>query len=250
MRLTILALALASASAHATAPHEPAPSPAPVAAPAMPAEAHSTSTSSASAGAAAGAVSGSTSTGGTSSATGGTSSATGGQATTGSSTSATANTTNSRALGLGFPSINFGSASTSECIVGGPSGGAVGWNFAAKTAPSAVEAPVCSLRALAREAAAQCQWRTAALLRAEAARRVGIEPPPVADALRDVDPVNCMQQPAPIVVPAPAVQPVTVLVSTEVEQAAPVVAPRRPPKGKPATCPPGQRVVQVCEAPK
>lgn len=249
-----LALALAASSAYAITP-TPAPKPEPTPAPAAAAaaiEQHSTSTSSASNNSAYNTASSGSTSSSTSSSGGGSGIA------YGSSGGNSSTTNHGRSVALGFPAINFGSASTSECLVGGPEGGALGWNFAARTAPAVVEAKVCNLRALAREAASQCQWRTAAVLRGEAFRALtGSELPPVPDAVQDVAPSACIQgmQPAPVSPPptAPA-QPVTVIVAMDIEQAAAAApaaspTPRRPAPPRPvrSDCPSGTEAVQVCK---
>jgi hypothetical protein len=159
------------------------------------------------------------------------------------------NSSTSRALGLAFPAINFGSATAGDCLAAGPDGTSVGWGFATKTTPTIIEAKVCNLRALSREAASQCQWRTAAHYRAEAAKALGVEPPPLSDSLVDVDPMQCISRPvpvsattsAPVPVPVPVPDHTTVVV--RVEQPHPPAAPAQPParKAKPP-CPKGEKL--------
>lgn len=238
-----LLAALSDAQATETKPEPPPPTPV----------AGTTNvTTGAAAGAQAGAVSGSSSV----SSSGASSTSAGGSATAGpSSSSAGGGSTGpiqvggdtsssaSRALGLAFPAINFGSATAGDCLAAGPDGTSVGWGFAAKTTPTIVEAKVCNLRAMSREAAAQCQWRTAAHYRAEAAKALGVEPLPLPDSLVDVDPMQCVARPAPVSATASAPVPDHTTVVVQVEQPHPPAAPTQPParKAKPP-CPRGEKL--------
>jgi hypothetical protein len=101
--------------------------------------------------------------------------------------------TTSRALALAFPAPVAPAIAASSCLVAGNRGFGVGFNFFSHTAPESIEAPVCSLRAMAAEADMACQYRTAAEMRAEAVAIVlKRDPRPVPDTVQDLSPEQCM----------------------------------------------------------
>lgn len=256
--LATLATLAILANAHANglpepkpAPVVPAVAPTPAPAPAAPVTVEalggpSSATSTASTGpSVSGAVSGSSS--------GADSSSTGtGTATTGAITVAPASSmqSTSRAFAIGLPAPVAGMASASGCLVAGSDGTAVGWNAYSQTRTTAASDPVCTLRALAIEADAACQWRTAAVIRSRLAARVDPDLVlQVPDVVQDVAPTECLAMRQPRVVLPPA-QSVTVeatqwqsadATSPAPPAAAPAVHPKRRP-AQPVTppCPSGQ----------
>lgn len=253
-------------------PPSPAPSPAPISGPqSASAATGGTSTSGALAGAISGAISGpssastgpvtsgSTSGGGSSwaDAQGGSVGAvTTGPASASSSQGpinvapASSMQSTSRAYAIGLPAPVSASASAANCLVAGNGAWAIGWNAVSRATPQAWSDPVCTLRAMAAEADAACQYRTGALIRQRIAARVDPELAlPVADHVVDLDPAKCLEarQPRILQAAAPSVTvEATAVQGQEVAPAtitpAPAVQPkRRPVAPKPVQpCPTGQ----------
>lgn len=177
------------------------------------ADANSTSVSSANSGSTSGASSGSTAVTGPSTsgavAAGGSTGPVNTGANSGSTASngpinvapATSMNSNSRALALAFPAPVQGVISASNCLVAGNRGLAIGFNFFSTTRPEAFSDPICTLRAMAAEADAACQYRTAAEMRSEAMAIVlKRDARPVPDTLVDLSAEQCLMLKQPRIV--------------------------------------------------
>lgn len=151
-------------------------------------------------------------------------------------------TSRTSALALSLPAPVAASAHANNCLVAGAGGWAVGWNFFSSAGPSVLEAPICTLRALAAEADAACQFRTGYLLRRQAVTLTApsLSLPEPGGAVQDLPPAECLAAKAPrVVLPAPQQTVVTTeVVQGQQQQEAPPPppAPRRPPAKPAPTC--------------
>jgi hypothetical protein len=96
-----------------------------------------------------------------------------------------------------------------------------------------LEAPICTMRAMAAEADAACQFKTGALIRHEIMRQTAkIDLPPPGDNVRDLAPEECLAARAPRIVMQAAPQ-TTIVTQVAQDQGQEQVQPAPPPAAAP-----------------